>query len=135
ENKLPGPLAGWQIGMVGALLLLLLAGGRVEAAGLGDTAPSTGGATTQAPASGPGTASWPNLGKRIDVNLSTQTLVAYQGSLRVFMTRISSGVAKHPTLTGTFHVYAKLKSQRMTGGVGREHYDLPNVPNVMYFFS
>jgi len=39
------------------------------------------------------------------------------------------------TVTGTYHVYTKLTSQRMTGGVRREHYDLPNVPNVMYFYS
>lgn len=73
--------------------------------------------------------------KWIDVDLSSQTLVAYQGNTAVFSTRISSGVAKHPTVLGTFYVYSKVKSQRMTGGVGREHYDLPNVPNIMYFYQ
>jgi len=70
----------------------------------------------------------------IDVNLRTQSLVAYQGIRPVYSTRISSGVAKYPTVTGTFYVYAKLPTTRMTGGVGRDHYDLPNVPNVMYFY-
>src|SRR5439155_13069357 len=73
--------------------------------------------------------------KWIDVNLSTQMLVAFEGARPVFSTRISSGVARHPTVTGIFHVYAKLPSQRMTGGVGREHYDLPGVPSVMYFYG
>jgi lipoprotein-anchoring transpeptidase ErfK/SrfK len=36
---------------------------------------------------------------------------------------------------GTFHIYAKLRLQEMIGGVGIEHYDLPNVPYVMYFYG
>ena len=71
--------------------------------------------------------------KWIDVNLTTQRLVAYEGVRLIFSTLISSGVTKHRTPIGTFRIYAKLPSQRMTGGVGKEHYDLPNVPNVMYF--
>jgi lipoprotein-anchoring transpeptidase ErfK/SrfK len=69
------------------------------------------------------------------VNLTKQRLIAYQGSRVIFSTLISSGVVKHKTAPGVFHIYAKLRSQRMTGGVGAEHYDLPNVPYVMYFYG
>ena len=71
--------------------------------------------------------------KWIDVNLSTQMLAAYEGSRRVYSTRISSGTTKYPTVTGTFYIYAKLVSQRIRGGTGRDRYDLPGVPHVMYF--
>jgi lipoprotein-anchoring transpeptidase ErfK/SrfK len=74
-------------------------------------------------------------GKWIEVSLSKQRLTAYLGNRPVFSTLISSGVARHPTVTGVYHVYTKLRYDRMTGGVGREHYDLPRVPHVMYFFS
>src|SRR3954447_15805325 len=108
-------LAVWHIAGFVALVLWASAGGYVQAAGPGDTGSATGGTvpSSQGAASGSGNATWPNLGKRIDVNLRTQTLMAYEGSRRVYTTRISSGVTKHPTVTGTFHVYAKLTSQRM----------------------
>ena len=73
--------------------------------------------------------------KWIDVDLSSQTLSAYQGSSRVWSTRVSTGTAKHPTVKGTFRVYTKLVSTRMRGGTGSERYDLPNVPHTMYFFG
>ncbi len=73
--------------------------------------------------------------KWIDIDISGQRLVAYVGRTPVFSTRISSGVARHPTVLGTFRVYTKLTSTRMAGGVGKEHYDLPNVPNTMYFYG
>ena len=81
------------------------------------------------------TALAPRTGKWIDIDLSEQRLRAYQGSKQVYSVRISSGTVKHPTVVGTFRVYAKLKSQRMRGGTGAERYDLPNVPNVMYFHA
>lgn len=80
----------------------------------------------------------PIVGSRvrwIDINLTKQRLIAYQGYTPIFSTLISSGVAKHKTTPGTFHIYAKLRSQEMRGGVGAEHYDLPNVPYVMYFYG
>jgi len=73
--------------------------------------------------------------KWIDIDLSSQSLRAYAGNRVVYSTRISSGVARHPTVQGTFRVYSKIRSQRMRGGTGREHYDLPNVPHVMYFYG
>ena len=73
--------------------------------------------------------------KWIDVDLSSQTLSAYQGSMRVWSTRVSTGTAKYPTVKGTFRVYTKLVSTRMRGGTGKDKYDLPNVPHTMYFFG
>ena len=67
----------------------------------------------------------------IDVNLSTQTLVAYVGQEAVFRTNVSTGTSRTPTVVGTFHVYVKYESTRMQG----PGYDLPNVPHVMYFYQ
>jgi len=73
----------------------------------------------------------PGRGKWIDVNLSTQTLIAYQGSTPVLQTLISTGTAQHPSPVGTFHIYLKLISQDMSG----PGYYLPDVPYVMYFYD
>ncbi|CAN5393665.1 hypothetical protein BH10CHL1_BH10CHL1_12590 [soil metagenome] len=67
----------------------------------------------------------------IEVNLTTQTLIAWQGDVAVMDTKISSGRSATPTVTGRFKIYTKYTSQRMIG----PGYDLPNVPWVMYFFS
>ena len=71
----------------------------------------------------------------IDVNLSTQTLTAYEGDTAVFSTLVSTGKAWTPTVVGTFPIYVKYTSARMTGGYGADYYDLPNVPYVMYFYQ
>ena len=78
--------------------------------------------TTAAPADG---VRW------IDVNLTDQTLTAWQGDVIVMQTNISSGRSATPTVTGRFKVSSRYSSQRMTG----PGYDLPDVPWVMYFFS
>lgn len=67
--------------------------------------------------------------RRIEVNLTNQTLTAWQGDVMVMHTSISSGRSGTPTVTGTFAVGTKYKAQRMTG----PGYNLPNVPWVMYF--
>lgn len=72
----------------------------------------------------------PANGKRwIEINLSDQTLTAWQGDVAVMYTSISSGKAGTPTVTGRFAIGNKYPAQRMTG----PDYDLPNVPWVMYF--
>ena len=73
----------------------------------------------------------PSQGKWIDVNLRTQTLIAYQSSTPVLQTLISGGTAQHPSPVGTFRVYMKLISQDMSG----PGYYLPDVPYVMYFYN
>jgi len=67
----------------------------------------------------------------IEVDLSEQTLTAWQGDVPVLHTSVSTGTSRHPTVTGRFSVGTKYSSQRMTG----PGYDLPGVPWVMYFFS
>lgn len=67
--------------------------------------------------------------KWIDVNLSTQTITAYQGQTPVYSALVSTGLWGTPTVVGTFSIYAKYASTPMSG----PGYYLPNVPNTMYF--
>ncbi len=71
----------------------------------------------------------PDGKKWIEVNLSDQTLTAWQGDVAVMHTAISGGRSNTPTITGRFTIDTKYKAQRMTG----PGYDLSNVPWVMYF--
>ena len=74
--------------------------------------------------------------KWVDVNLTTQTMVAYEGETPVYSAKISSGTYNHPTVIGTYRIYAKYVSTRMTGGTqGIDYYNIPNVPYTMYFYS
>ena len=75
----------------------------------------------------------PSADKHIYVDLSSQTLYAYQGDTKIMQTFISSG-RWGKTPTGNFNIWEKLRSTRMSGGQGDDFYDLPNVPFVMYFF-
>ncbi|MBN1487704.1 MAG: LysM peptidoglycan-binding domain-containing protein [Anaerolineae bacterium] len=72
--------------------------------------------------------------KWIDVNLSTQSLVAYEGQTAVFNSLLSSGTAAYPTVVGTYSIYAKYVATNMSGGSGASYYNLPNVPYTMYFY-
>ena len=69
----------------------------------------------------------------VDVNLSTQYMIVYRGSTRVLGTYVSTGRPGFDTPTGTFRVNTKLPSQTMSGVIGGEYYNVPNVPWVMYF--
>jgi len=70
-------------------------------------------------------------GKRFLVVLSQQRLYAYDGDQMVRTTLISSGIAAHPTVLGTYHIYARYVSTEMIG----PGYDLPNVPYTQYFYE
>jgi hypothetical protein len=70
----------------------------------------------------------------INVNLSSQTLVAYEGDTPVFETLVSSGTWQYPTVTGQFRTYIKYESQTMNGYLLGYDYYLPDVPYVMYFY-
>jgi LysM repeat protein len=83
------------------------------------------GTTPPAPAPAPGSGKW------IDVDLSAQTLTAYQDGQAVFTARVSTGTWRTPTVVGTYHIYVKHASARMRG----PGYDLPDVPYVMYFYQ
>lgn len=72
--------------------------------------------------------------KRIEVDLTNQHVYAYEGTKKVFDFTVSTGKwARTPT--GEFTIWAKVKSQKMSGGnpaIGTYYY-LPNVPYVMFF--
>ena len=77
----------------------------------------------------------PNLGARwVDVNLSTQTLTAYEGDVPVMTTAVSTGTYLYPTVTGQFNIYLRHQSQTMNGYLLGYDYYLPDVPYVMYFY-
>jgi hypothetical protein len=67
----------------------------------------------------------------IDIDLSQQTLFAYEGDTLVASFLVSTGVWQYPTVTGRFHIYVKYLYTDMAG-VG---YYLPNVPYTMYFYK
>lgn len=75
--------------------------------------------------------------KWITVNLSSQTLTAFEPNGNVFIqVPISSGLWA-PTPTGTFRVWTKLRYTKMSGGsqaLGTYYY-LPNVPCTQYFYK
>jgi lipoprotein-anchoring transpeptidase ErfK/SrfK len=71
--------------------------------------------------------------KHIYVDLSSQTLVAYQGKVEVLRTPVSTGKWGR-TPTGNFHIWYKVLSTRMKGGQGADAYDLPNVQYAMFFY-
>jgi lipoprotein-anchoring transpeptidase ErfK/SrfK len=71
----------------------------------------------------------------IDVDLSQQLLVAYEGNAPIFETLISSGTYDHPTVTGQFRIWLKYEAQTMDGSLLGYDYYLENVPYVMYFYN
>jgi hypothetical protein len=72
--------------------------------------------------------------KWIDVNLTQQTVAAYEGDKLVFATLTSTGKEETPTVTGLFHVYEKRISEFMAGGwAEKDPYILEEVPWTMYF--
>lgn len=70
--------------------------------------------------------------KHIYVDLTTQTLTAYQGDTLFMTAQVSTG-KWFPTPTGEFTIWEKIKATKMSGGEGADYYYLPNVPYVMFF--
>lgn len=66
----------------------------------------------------------------IDVDLSSQTVTAYEGSVPVNSFLVSTGTWEHPTVTGRYRIYVKYVAADMSG----PGYYLPKVPYVMYFY-
>ncbi|HEX7477660.1 MAG TPA: L,D-transpeptidase [Polyangiales bacterium] len=70
----------------------------------------------------------------ISIQLSTQTLVAYEGKIPVFATLVSTGKPEHETPTGIFRIQSKHVSTTMDGETGTdEAYSIEDVPWTMYF--
>ncbi|MCL4366584.1 L,D-transpeptidase [Patescibacteria group bacterium] len=78
----------------------------------------------------------PSSSRWIEVSLQEQKLRAWDGNQLVMEFPISSGLW-YPTPKGTFTIWYKTKSQRMVGGSKAlgTFYDLPNVPNNMFFYQ
>ncbi len=73
----------------------------------------------------------PAPGERwIEVILSEQALIAWEGETEVRRMVVSTGLPGTPTVSGRYHIYLKALSRRMTG----PGYDLPNVPHVLFFY-
>ncbi len=67
----------------------------------------------------------------IDVDLSDQMVYAYEGDALQNSFLVSTGTWQHPTVTGTFRIYIKLRYTDMSG----PGYYLPDVPYTMYFYK
>ncbi|GAB4366988.1 MAG: hypothetical protein Kow00121_04880 [Elainellaceae cyanobacterium] len=65
----------------------------------------------------------------IEINVSTQRLIAWEGNTPIYAIIVSTGTAENPTLTGSFAVQSKHRTARMRG----DDYDVPDVPFVMYY--
>ncbi len=65
----------------------------------------------------------------IEVNLTTQRLIAWEGKNWVDARVISSGKRSTPTLTGVFAIQTKYRSTTMSG----EGYSMPDVPHAMFY--
>jgi lipoprotein-anchoring transpeptidase ErfK/SrfK len=65
----------------------------------------------------------------IEINVSTQRLIAWEGGTPIYAIIVSTGTDEHPTLIGSFAVQSKHRTARMQG----DDYDVPDVPFVMYY--
>ena len=65
----------------------------------------------------------------IEIDLSRQKLIAWEGNKSVYAVNISSGKPSTPTRTGTFAIQTKYPIARMAG----PDYDVPDVPYTMYY--
>lgn len=74
--------------------------------------------------------------KHIYVDLSTQKLTAFEGQKLVFTFPVATG-KWHPTPTGDFRIWIKLRYTHMEGGNPADgtYYNLYNVPYTMFFAS
>jgi LysM repeat protein len=74
--------------------------------------------------------------KWIDVSLSEQRVVAYEGTTPVRAFTVSTGLPGTPTVTGTFRIWAKTPIQDMYGGnrAAGTYYYLTGVQWVQYFY-
>ncbi len=65
----------------------------------------------------------------IEINLSTQRLIAWEGGMSVYTVLVSTGKPSTPTRPGVFAIQSKRRLDRMRG----PDYDVPNVPHAMYY--
>jgi hypothetical protein len=84
---------------------------------------------------------WANEGEKwIDINITRQTLVAYEGTKPVYATLVSTGEAgmddpktTRATKRGIFRIHTKYLTATMDSRVVGEEFELRDVPYVQYF--
>lgn len=74
--------------------------------------------------------------KWIEVNLSQQTVSAYEGSQLIYATLASTGLPWWPTVEGLYRIWVKVRTGKMSGGdmARGDYYYLEDVPWTMYFY-
>lgn len=85
---------------------------------------------------------WAQDGQKwLDINLTKQVLVAYEGQSMVYATLISSGedgladpaTSKRATIRGIYRIHTKWVSAKMDSQAVGEEFELRDVPYVQYF--
>lgn len=71
--------------------------------------------------------------KWIHVNLTEQTVTAYEGDTPVYVSLAATGRRAYPTFTGLYPIYAKVRAGPMRWEDSTPPYNLANVPWIMYF--
>lgn len=66
----------------------------------------------------------------IEIDLSSQRLIAWEGKTPVYAVIVSTGKSATPTVTGVFAIQTRLRYARMQG----DDYDVPDVPYTMYYY-
>jgi hypothetical protein len=69
----------------------------------------------------------------VDINLSSQYMFVYSGNTSVLESYVSTGRPGFDTPTGTFYVSLMYEYDDMEGVLGGEYYNVPQVPDVLYF--
>lgn len=75
----------------------------------------------------------PGAPQSIVVSLSQQMMWAYEGETVVLSSLVSTGKPGFETPPGTFQILVKKEIEDMEGLIGGEYYNVPQVPDVMYF--
>lgn len=78
--------------------------------------------------------------KWLDINVTKQTLVAYEGTVPVFATLVSTGehglgdpTTTRSTVRGIFRIHTKHVTATMDSNVVGEEFELRDIPYVQYF--
>ena len=69
----------------------------------------------------------------IDIDLDTQILVGFEGSLAVYATLVSSGGRETPTEPGVYRMWKKVSETDMNGLNGEDPYSVATVPWTQFF--
>ena len=75
----------------------------------------------------------PSGGRAVVISLGQQALWAYEDGAVIRSTYVSTGREKFRTPAGYFTVINKIPIQDMEGVIGGEYYNVPDVPDVLYF--